>query len=66
VTANLTLDLLEEIAASAMERPPERMIASGVLADRIGEVAAAFARHGLVEAERRIQGEWAAVVLELG
>jgi ribosomal protein L11 methyltransferase len=65
VTANLTLDLLQEIAASAMERPPERMIASGVLADRIGAVATAFARHGLVEAERRIQGEWAAVVLEL-
>jgi hypothetical protein len=28
-------------------------------------VAAAFARHGLAEAERRVQGEWAAVVLEL-
>jgi ribosomal protein L11 methyltransferase len=65
VTANLTLDLLQEIAVSAMERPPERMIASGVLADRIGDVAAAFERHGLVEAERRIQGEWAAVLLEL-
>jgi ribosomal protein L11 methyltransferase len=65
VTANLTLDLLEEIAASALERPPERMVASGVLADRIEAVAAAYERHGLIEAERRIQGEWAAVLLVL-
>jgi ribosomal protein L11 methyltransferase len=65
VTANLTLDLLEQIAASALERPPERMVASGVLADRIEAVAAAYERHGLIEAERRIQGEWAAVLLVL-
>jgi ribosomal protein L11 methyltransferase len=65
VTANLTLDLLQEIAASALERPPEHLIASGVLADRIDAVAAAYARHGLIEAERRIQGEWAAVRLDL-
>ena len=37
------------------------MIASGVLAERADEVAEAFARHGLREAERRVQGEWAAV-----
>jgi ribosomal protein L11 methyltransferase len=63
VTANLTLDLLQEIAASALERPPERLIASGVLADRADLIAEAYARHGLVEAERRIQGEWSAVLL---
>ena len=45
-----------------LERPPERMIASGVLAGRADAVADAFARHGLVEAERRVQGEWAAVL----
>ena len=64
VTANLTLDLLEAIAADALERPPERLIASGVLAARIDAVPAAFARHGLVEVARRVQGEWAAVRLE--
>jgi ribosomal protein L11 methyltransferase len=63
VTANLTLDLLEGIAA-ALERPPERIVASGMLAERAGAVADAFARHGLAEAERRVQGEWAAVLLE--
>jgi ribosomal protein L11 methyltransferase len=64
VTANLTLDLLEDVAG-VLERPPERMIASGVLAERADAVAAAYERHGLREADRRIQGEWAAVTLEL-
>jgi ribosomal protein L11 methyltransferase len=64
VTANLTLDLLAAIAADALKRPPERMIASGVLAERAGEVEQAFARHGLREAARRVRGEWAAVLLE--
>jgi ribosomal protein L11 methyltransferase len=63
VTANLTLDLHQEIAASVLERPPERIIASGVLAARADVVGEAYARHGLVEAERRIQGDWAAVLL---
>jgi ribosomal protein L11 methyltransferase len=64
VTANLTIDLLQAIAQDALERPPERMIASGVLAGRADEVAEAFARHGLREAERRVREEWAAVLLE--
>jgi ribosomal protein L11 methyltransferase len=63
VTANLTFELLAEIAEGALERPPERMIASGILAERAGELAEAFARHGLSEADRRVQGEWAAVLL---
>jgi ribosomal protein L11 methyltransferase len=64
VTANLTLDLLEDIA-HVIERPPERMIASGVLAERADAVAIAYERHGLREADRRIKGDWAAVTLEL-
>jgi ribosomal protein L11 methyltransferase len=63
VAANLTLDVLQAIAARGLERPPDRMIASGVLAGQAGAVADAFARHGLVEAERRVLGEWAAVLL---
>jgi ribosomal protein L11 methyltransferase len=63
VTANLTLDVLQAIAAGPLERPPQRMIASGVTAERAGEVAEAFARHGLVEAERRVHADWAAVLL---
>jgi ribosomal protein L11 methylase PrmA len=45
-------------------RPPERVIASGLLAGEVDEVAAAFAPRGLVERERRHAGEWAAVLLE--
>ena len=63
VIANLTLELLQAIAG-ALKRPPERLIASGVLAARVDEIAEAFARHGLIETERRVQGEWAAVLLE--
>ena len=63
VTANLTIELLEAIAAEAIERPPERLIASGVLAERAGEIETAFERHGLRESARRVQGEWAALLM---
>jgi len=64
VTANLTLDVLEAVAARPLDPAPERLIASGVLAARADALPAAFARHGLAEAERRVHGEWAAVVME--
>jgi ribosomal protein L11 methyltransferase len=64
VTANLTGDLLAW-AAECTERPPERMFASGVLEREVGDLVAAWAPHGLVEVDRRVRGEWAAVVLEL-
>jgi hypothetical protein len=51
---------LEIPAAGPPEPPPDRMIASGMLAAR----AAEFARHDLHEAARRVQGEWAAVLCE--
>jgi ribosomal protein L11 methyltransferase len=60
--ANLVRPLLLEVAA-AMRRPPERMIASGLLREEADEVAAAFAHHGLREAERRHGGEWSALLL---
>jgi ribosomal protein L11 methyltransferase len=63
VIANLTIDLLQTIAAEVLERPPERMIASGVLAADADAVGAAFARHGLHEVGRRVRAEWAAVLL---
>ena len=66
VTANLTVDLLLAIAEDVLERPPERLIASGVLAVRMDEIATAYARHGMRETDRRVQGEWAAVQLESG
>jgi hypothetical protein len=34
-----------------------------VLAEHADAIGAAFERHGLAEAERRVRGEWAAVRL---
>ena len=55
--ANLPRTVLVKVL---IERPPELLIASGVLAEEAGEVARAF---GLREQERRTHGDWAAVVL---
>jgi ribosomal protein L11 methyltransferase len=60
LTVDAGPDVLAAVAVGTLERPPERIIASGDPA----EIAAAFARHGLVEAERRVLGQCAAVRLE--
>jgi ribosomal protein L11 methyltransferase len=63
VLANLLRPLLLELAAS-MPAPPAHLIASGLLATEVDEVARAFTdRLGLRERERRAGGEWAAVWL---
>jgi ribosomal protein L11 methyltransferase len=59
VTANLVRPLLLEVAAN-LQRPPERLIASGLLHHEVDEVVAAF---GMTELDRRHSGEWAAVLL---
>jgi len=64
IVANLLRPLLLELA-EAMRVSPWLLIASGLLADQVDEVARAFAeRHGLRERSRRHDGEWAAVLLE--
>jgi ribosomal protein L11 methyltransferase len=63
VTANLTRGLLIDVAA-VIERPPARMIASGVVQQEVDDVLAAYRAHGMREAARRVEGEWAAVLLE--
>jgi ribosomal protein L11 methyltransferase len=62
VTANLVRVLLLDVARN-LDRPPERLIASGLLPQEVDEVAAAFARRGLHERARRMGGEWAALLL---
>jgi ribosomal protein L11 methyltransferase len=62
VTANLVRPLLLELAA-ALERPPERLLASGLTTDEVADVAAAFARHGLTAAARRDGDGWSAILL---
>ena len=62
VLANLVRPLLLEIAA-LMERPPERLVASGLDTTEVDEVAAAFARHGLGLRARRDGDGWSAILL---
>jgi ribosomal protein L11 methyltransferase len=59
VTANLTRGLLVA-AAGLVERPPERLLASGMLVSEVDEVVAAF---GLRERRRLVDAGWAAVEL---
>jgi ribosomal protein L11 methyltransferase len=60
--ANLTRPLLLAVA-ERLERPPGRLILSGVLREEADEVAAAFAARGLPERERRARAEWAALLM---
>jgi ribosomal protein L11 methyltransferase len=64
ITANLLRPLLLELAV-ALGEPPALLIASGLLADQVEEVARAFSdRQGLHERTRRQDGEWSALLLE--
>jgi ribosomal protein L11 methyltransferase len=64
VLANLLRPLLLRVAADGfLGEPPHHLIASGLLVHECDGVAAAFARTGLVEAERRAHGDWAALLL---
>jgi ribosomal protein L11 methyltransferase len=62
VVANLLRPLLLELAA-LIERPPERLIASGLEVEEVDEVATAFARHGLALSARRDGDGWSAILL---
>ncbi len=66
VAANLLGPLLRDLAQrlSRVTEPPERLIASGLLSTEADELAAAFARAGLSETDRRERGEWGALLLE--
>ena len=65
VAANLLAPLLRDVAARLPTGSPlpERLIAGGLLVDELDDIAAAFAARGLLEAERRARGEWAALLL---
>lgn len=42
---------------------PQTLICSGLLPDELDEIASAFSSWGLVEADRRLRGDWAALLL---
>ncbi|HEX5990190.1 MAG TPA: 50S ribosomal protein L11 methyltransferase [Solirubrobacterales bacterium] len=62
VVANMTAPILRAVA-ERMDVPPPVLICSGLLLGEQDEVAAAFAAVGLAEAERRQDGDWAALLL---
>jgi ribosomal protein L11 methyltransferase len=63
--ANLLRPLLLRVAADGFAGPPpDVLIASGLLVHEGDEVAAAFARRGLREAQRRRDGDWIALLLK--
>jgi ribosomal protein L11 methyltransferase len=62
VVANLTASVLREVARE-FPGSPRTLVLSGLLPDELDEIAGEFAAHGLGEAERRIYGEWAALLL---
>jgi ribosomal protein L11 methyltransferase len=68
VLANLLLPLLVELSAVGFAAPePQTVIASGLLVEQADEVSESFAaKHGLTEVDRRISGEWAALLLIRG
>jgi ribosomal protein L11 methyltransferase len=68
VAANLLRPLLLAWAKrlEGVSELPERVIASGLLVGEADEVAAAFARVGLVESERGESGDWAALLIVRG
>jgi ribosomal protein L11 methyltransferase len=65
VLANLLRPLLLCVARAGFHGgiTPQTLIASGLLIQEADEIAAAFARHGLIEADRRQSAEWAALLL---
>jgi ribosomal protein L11 methyltransferase len=64
VLANLLRPLLLRVAADGFAgREPDVLIASGLLPAEADEVAAAFARRGLRERERRATAEWCALLM---
>lgn len=60
--ANLTAPILYELAAR-LERPPQRLICSGILGAEAEGVVNVFAARGLRERERRTDGDWVAISL---
>jgi len=62
LVANLLRPLLLELARR-LDAPPAHLVVGGLLAEQADEVAAAFAERGLVESDRRGDGEWCALLL---
>lgn len=66
VCANIIAHVLRNLLEQGLKRlvaPGGLLIASGILADELPAMEAAFSEGGLVAADRRILGDWAALLL---
>jgi len=66
VVANMTAPVLREVATLMVGPAPATLVCCGLLRPELDDTAAAFAPAGLVEAERRHEGDWAALLLLRG
>jgi ribosomal protein L11 methyltransferase len=64
--ANMTAPVLRDVAALVAGPPPSALVLSGLLPGELDRAAADFARTGLVERDRRRDGDWAALLLRRG
>jgi ribosomal protein L11 methyltransferase len=64
MAANLLAPLLLQWLARMGDEPPQRVIASGILAGEADRVSAAFVGRGFSERDRRVRGDWSAVSME--
>ncbi|HET7444770.1 MAG TPA: 50S ribosomal protein L11 methyltransferase [Solirubrobacterales bacterium] len=62
VVANMTAPILLAVAAQ-LTSAPQTLVCSGILPTELDSVVAAFADVGLVERDRRIDGDWSALLL---
>ncbi len=62
VVANLTAPILIAVAVQ-LSSDSDTLVCSGLLPAELDDVAAAFARSDLAEADRRQEGDWAALLL---
>jgi ribosomal protein L11 methyltransferase len=65
VVANLTGNLLKDCAGhlAGAGEAPARLVCSGMLESEVDEVVEAFRPTGLIESERRIEGDWGGLLL---
>jgi ribosomal protein L11 methyltransferase len=63
VVANMTSPILRAVAGQLATDEPRTLVCSGLLPSELDEAATFFARVGLTEAQRRCDGDWAALLL---
>jgi ribosomal protein L11 methyltransferase len=66
VVANMTSPILKAVAVQLRARTLTTLVCSGILPSELDDVSAAFAAVGLSESDRRIQGDWAALLFRQG